>query len=233
MTVMIARARMETFWIRGTSLFSLYKKIMPKEDRFFDLFDQHAACITAGSLTLRRLLDGGPDVAGLCQTLIQQEEEADKIGLEVLQAIRRTFVTPFDRGDIKGLITSMDDAIDQMNKTAKTVLLFEVTTFEDEMRKMGDQIVKSADLTREAVPLLRAMRKNSARLNAITHEIVQLEEQSDHVHEDGLKGLLRKHGRQDPMAYIIGSEIYSHLEKVSDRFEDVANTITGIVIEHL
>jgi uncharacterized protein Yka (UPF0111/DUF47 family) len=127
----------------------------------------------------------------------------------------------------------MDDAIDQMNKTAKSVLLFEVTSFEEEMRVMGDQIVKSANLTREAVPLLRAMRKNSTQLNALTHEIVQLEEQSDHVHEDGLKKLLREHGRKDPMAFIIGSEIYSHLEKVSDRFEDVANTITGIVIEHL
>ena len=214
-------------------MFNLYKKIMPKEERFFDLFDQHAACLTAGSLTLRRLLDGGPDVAGLCQTLKQQEEEADKVGHEVLQAIRRTFITPFDRGDIKGLITSMDDAIDQMNKTAKSVLLFEVTSFEDEMRAMGDQIVKSATLTREAVPLLRAMRANSTRLNALTHEIVQLEEQSDHVHEDGLKKLLHEHGRTDPMAFIIGSEIYGHLEKVSDRFEDVANTIVGIVIEHL
>jgi predicted phosphate transport protein (TIGR00153 family) len=206
---------------------------MPKEERFFDLFDQHAACLTAGSLTLRRLLDGGPEVAGLCQTLMQQEEEADKISYEVLQAIRRTFVTPFDRGDIKGLITSMDDAIDQMNKTAKTVLLFEVTSFEEEMRAMGDQIVKSATLTREAVPLLRAMRTNSPRLNTLTAEIMQLEEQSDHVHEDGLKKLLHEHRRSDPMAFIIGSEIYGHLEKVSDRFEDVANTILGIVIEHL
>jgi len=214
-------------------VFNLFKKIMPKEERFFDLFDQHAACLTAGSQTLRRLLDGGPGVAGLCQTLRQQEEDADKIGHEVLQAIRRTFVTPFDRGDIKGLITSMDDAIDQMNKTAKAVLLFEVTSFEDEMRAMGDQIVKSANLTREAVPLLRAMRANSTRLNALTAEVIQLEEQSDHVHEVGLKKLLREHGHKDPMAFIIGSEIYSHLEKVSDRFEDVANTIIGIVIEHL
>ena len=61
-------------------MFNLFKKIMPKEERFFDLFDQHAACLTAGSQTLRRLLDGGPGVAGLCQTLRQQEEDADKIG---------------------------------------------------------------------------------------------------------------------------------------------------------
>jgi len=214
-------------------MLNLFKKIMPREERFFELFDRHAACLTAGSQTLRRLLDGGPDVAGLCQTLKLQEEEADIISHEVLQAIRRTFITPFDRGDIKGLITAMDDAIDQMNKTAKAVMLFEVTSFEDEMRAMGDQIVKSADLTREAVPLLRAMRKNSTRLHTLTGEIMQLEEQSDHVHEAGLRKLLREHGRRDPMAFIIGSEIYDHLEKVSDRFEDVANTVIGIVIEHL
>lgn len=214
-------------------MFSLIKKIMPREERFFDLFDRHAACLVAGARTLRRLLDGGPEVAGLCQTLRHQEEEADRIGHEVLQVIRRTFITPFDRGDIKGLITAMDDAIDQMNKTAKAVLLFEVASFAEEMRAMGDQIVKSADLTREAVPLLRAMRQNSARLHNLTAEIIQLEEQSDHVHEDGLRRLLREHGRADPMAYIIGAEIYDHLEKVTDRFEDVANTITGIVIEHL
>ena len=214
-------------------MFNLFKKIMPKEGRFFELFESHAACLTAGSLTLRKLLEGGPDVAALCKVLMSQEEEADAVSLEVLQAIRRTFITPFDRGDIKGLITAMDDAIDQMNKTAKAVLLFEVKKFEPEMRIMGDQIVKAAALTAEAVPLLRAMNKNANRLNALTGEIARIEEDSDHVHDDGLRGLLRGEGRRDPMAFIIGSEIYSHLEKVSDRFEDVANTVSGIVIEHM
>src|SRR6185295_18808987 len=105
-------------------MFNLFKKIMPKEERFFALFEAHAGCLTAGSLTLRKLLEGAPDVASLCKTLMSQEEEADAISHEVLQAIRRSFITPFDRGDIQGLITAMDDAIDQMNKTAKAVLLF-------------------------------------------------------------------------------------------------------------
>ena len=120
-----------------------FHKIMPREERFFTLFDRHAACLKAGSETLRKLLEGGPQVPVLCQTLMQQEHEADVIAHEVLQAIRRTFITPFDRGDIKGLITSMDDAIDQMNKTAKAILLFEVKTFEDPMRHMGDVDRKS------------------------------------------------------------------------------------------
>jgi uncharacterized protein len=209
-----------------------FKKLMPREDGFFDMFERHAACLTAGSLTLRRLLDGGPQVPALCQTLIAQEQQADDISLEVLQAIRRSFITPFDRSDIKGLITSMDDAIDQMNKTAKAVLLYDVKSFEPEMRTMGDQIVSAAALTAEALPLLRAMAKNTARINAITAEIIELEDQSDHMQEAGLKKLIGA-GRKDPMSFIIGSEIYEHLEKVADRFEDVANRVSGIVIEHL
>jgi uncharacterized protein len=210
-----------------------FRAIMPKEERFFPLFVQHATIVVAGAEALRGVLQGGAEVERYCTVISERETEADAVTREVLTAVRRTFITPFDRGDIQDLISSMDDAIDQMNKTAKTVLLFEVTSFEEEMRAMGDQIVKSANLTREAVPLLRAMRMNSTRLNALTAEIMQLEEQSDHVHEDGLKKLLHEHGRKDPMAFIIGSEIYGHLEKVSDRFEDVANTIVGIVIEHL
>ncbi len=214
-------------------MFNFFKKIMPREERFFDLFEKHAACLTAGSLTLRKLLDGGPDIAMNCKILMGQEEQADAIGHEVLQAIRRTFITPFDRGDIQGLITAMDDAIDQMNKTAKAVLLFDVREFTPEMRLMGDQIVQAATLTAEAIPLLRRMNPNSNRLIVLTTKIAELEEASDHVHDDGLRNLLGAKGRKDPMAFIIGSEIYSHLEKVSDRFEDVANTVSGIVIEHM
>jgi uncharacterized protein len=214
-------------------MFNLFKKIMPKEERFFELFETHASCLTAGSLTLRKLLEGGPEVSALCKTLMNQEEEADAIGHEVLQAIHRSFITPFDRGDIKDLITAMDDAIDQMNKTAKAVLLFEIKKFEPEMRLMGDQIVQAAALTAEAIPLLRKMNPNAKRLLALASQIANIEEASDHVHDNGLRGLLTAKGRRDPMAFIIGSEIYSHLEKVTDRFEDVANTVSGIVIEHM
>jgi uncharacterized protein len=214
-------------------MFDLFKKIMPREERFFDMFDRHAVCLRDGSVTLRKLLDGGPQVPQLCARLMAQEQEADTISHEVLLAIRRTFITPFDRGDIKGLITAMDDAIDQMNKTAKTILLFEVRSFEEPMRQMGDQIVKAAALAVELVPLLRSMRQHSSRLHTLTGEIIRLEEESDQVHEVGLKKLFLEQGRKDPMAFIVGSEIYEHLEKVADRFEDVANTVSGIVIEHL
>lgn len=210
-----------------------FYKIMPREERFFDMFERHGQCLVACSRTLRELLDGGPKVKDLCAQIATQEHDADLITHEVLQAIRRSFITPFDRGDIRGLIDSMDDSIDQMNKTAKAVMLFEVERFEEPMRQTGDLIIKAANLTNEAVPLLRSMRANAPRLNVITEEIVRIEEQSDQVCLDGLKGLLQGPARGDAMAYITGAEIYDHLEKVVDCFEDVANRVNGIVIEHL
>jgi hypothetical protein len=210
-----------------------FHRIMPHEERFFDMFERHAACLTAGSGALRAMLDGGKEVAAQCEAIARHEHEADVITQEVLEAIRRSFITPFDRGDIRGLIVSMDDAIDQMNKTAKAVILFEVDRFEEPMRRTGDVAVKAAALTGEAMPLLRALGPNAPRLNAITGEIVRLEEESDQLCLDGLKALLHGPAKKDAMAYIKGSEIYDHLEKVVDCFEDVANRVSGLVIEHL
>ena len=85
----------------------------------------------------------------------------------------------------------------------------------------------------EAIPLLSKVGANAARLNAIAEEVMRVEGRADDLHEQGLKDLFRHHGRSDPMAYLIGSEIYGQLEKVVDRFEDVANEISGIVIENV
>jgi predicted phosphate transport protein (TIGR00153 family) len=210
-----------------------FQALMPREAGFFDLFDRHAATLVAGAGALRQMLDGDVPIAEGCTRIVQHETEADDITREVLIAVRRTFVTPFDRGDIKDLITSLDDAIDQMQKTAKAVTLFEVETFEPAMKEMGAVIVTAAERTREAVALLRDMRRNGARLNAVTEEVTHLEEQADGMHDTGLKTLFKAHRHSDPMAYIVGVEIYDHLEKVMDRFEDVANRINGIVLEHL
>src|SRR5215469_13671156 len=112
-----------------------FQALMPKEARFFALFEEHAGIVVAGAEALRGLLQGGNTVASYCQQIFQREAEADDVTREVLLAVRRTFVTPFDRTDIQDLITSMDDAIDQMNKTAKTIVLFEVQSFEPQMQQ--------------------------------------------------------------------------------------------------
>src|ERR1700731_2509076 len=208
-----------------------FRALMPKEERFFELFTRHAQVTLTGAEALRGLLQGGDDVLRLCKEISARENEADEITREVLTALRRSFITPLDRGDIKDLITSMDDAIDQMNKTAKVITLFELRNFERPMQEMGEIIVRAANLSMEAVPLLRSIGKESSRLNALTEEIIRIEEQADQLHDQGRKELFL--AQTNAIAFVIGTEVYEHLEKVVDRFEDVANEISAIVIENV
>src|SRR6202047_1262216 len=129
-----------------------FQSLMPKEERFFQLFEKHATIVVAGAEALRGLLRGGDNIEACCKEIFQREAEADDVTRQVLLAVRRTFVTPFDRTDIQDLITSMDDAIDQMNKTAKAIVLFEVKDFEPHMQEMSDIILQSAKLVQQAVP---------------------------------------------------------------------------------
>jgi predicted phosphate transport protein (TIGR00153 family) len=210
-----------------------FNALMPKEQRFFDLFAQHSEVVVAGAQALRAMLEGGDAVPHHCQTIMDRERDADNVTREVLIAVRRTFITPIDRGAIRNLITAMDNTIDQMQKTAKTIILFNVRTFTPQMKDMGDAIVKSAVLMREAVPLLRSITKEAGRLASLTEQISQIEERGDELHDAGLKELYQKCADANAMGFFIGHEIYDHLEKVVDRFDDVANRISGVVIDHV
>ncbi|PDT53637.1 MULTISPECIES: DUF47 domain-containing protein [Sinorhizobium] len=214
-------------------MLGLFRKLLPREDRFFDLFEQHSRTVLEAAEALKALLAGGPDIERHCDRIVQLEDEADGITREVLLAVRRSFITPFDRGDIKDLIQSMDDAIDMMHKTVKTIRLYEQQSFDPGMRAMGAAVVEAAHLVAEAIPLLNRIGVNAHRLSTIAEEVTRVEGRSDELHEQGLKDLFKRHGSTNPMAYIIGSEIFSELEKVVDRFEDVANEISGIVIENV
>ena len=211
-----------------------FQALMPREDKFFDLFNRHAAILVQGAEALRDLLEGGDiSVTEACKRIVSHENEADAVAREVLIGVRRSFITPFERGDIKDLIGLLDDSIDQMQKTAKAIMLFEVWEFTPQMRQMADIIVRCATLTVEAVGLLGEMRQKAGRINAITEEIVKLEEQADELNDAGIKALYLAHRDHNAMQFIVGNEIHDHLEKVVDRFEDVANRINGIVIEQV
>ena len=172
-------------------MFRLFRYMMPKEERFFDLFAQHAEVVVAGAEALRAMLEGGERVAALPRIVMERENEADEITREVLMAVRRTFITPFDRGNIKDLITSMDNAIDQMQKTAKTVMLFEVRDFTPQMREMGDAIVDCAKLVREAMPLLRSISAEATSSPAHRADLAA-RGPADELHDLGLKELYRR-----------------------------------------
>ncbi|TVV71008.1 DUF47 family protein [Sphingomonas solaris] len=219
-----------------SSMLRWFQALMPKQGRFFELFEDHAATLVAGADALAQLLEGSDTMAVHCREIFTREQEADDITREVLQDVRRTFITPFDRSAITGLIGSMDDAIDQMNQTAKAITLYEVTEFRPQMRDMGGIIVEAARITAEAIPLLRSLGTNAGRLHELTERLVRIEGHADEIHDAGLKALFKAQKQEDgqgsPMGFIVGREIYGHLEKIVDRFEDVANEIQGLVIDH-
>jgi len=214
-------------------MFRWFRAFLPREERFFDLFARHSAVVGQGARALQDMLRGGDETPVYCQRVNQFENDADGITREVLTAVRRTFITPFDRGDIKNLITAMDDAIDQMQQTAKAVLLFEVRSFEPFMREIGTLLVECSDLVARVLPLMQSIGSNVTTITAITEELTKLEGRVDDLHDIGLRELFLKHRDANAMDFIVGAEIYDHLEKVADRFDDVANEINSIMIEQV
>ncbi len=210
-----------------------FHALLPREDRFFDLFARHAEAVVAGAIALRAMLEGGDAVSSNYKTVMDREQDADNVTREVLIAVRRTFITPFDRGDIKDLITAMDNSIDQMQKTAKTIMLFDQRSFTRQQKEMGDAVVEAAHLAKEAIPLLSAISNNAARISSISEQISKIEGRADELHDLGLQELYRASQPSNSLAFFVGIEIYDHLEKVVDRFDDVANEIHGIMLENV
>jgi uncharacterized protein len=210
-----------------------FHALLPRDERFFDLFARHSDAVAAGAKALREMLDGGDAIPRHYKTVVDREHDADNVTREVLIAVRRTFITPFDRGGVKDLITSMDNTIDQMLKTAKTIMLFDQRSFTPQQREMADAVVMCAALVREAMPLLSEMNANAGRLSEISEQISQIEGRTDELHDAGLHQLYLANQPSSPMAFFVGVEVYDHLEKVVDRFDDVGNEISGIVIENV
>lgn len=216
---------------RRVPMLGWFQSLLPKQGRFFEQFEAHATTLTAGAQSLAKLLAGEGEAATHIAAIVDEEHRADDITRDVLQEVRRVFITPFDRSAIIGLIGVMDDAIDQMNGFATATDLYAVTTFTAEMRAMSGVIVDAARVTAEALPLLRSIGTNATRINELTARMIELEGDADRIHADGLRALYRSVDG-DALRFVVGRELYNNLERVVDRFEDVANAIQGIVIDH-
>lgn len=211
-------------------MFAWFQRMLPRTGNFFELFEAHAVTVVAGADALARLLqDGSRDHI---REIIEREHDADEIIREMLRSVRETFLTPFDRGAITSLIGAMDDAIDEMQAAAQAIDLYEVTSFEQEMKDMAAIIVDAARLTAEAMPLLRDVGRNGARLHELTERLVRMESHADEIHAAGLKKAFKAVGPGDPLKFAVHRELFKHLERIVDAFEDVANEIDGIVIDH-
>jgi predicted phosphate transport protein (TIGR00153 family) len=212
-------------------MFNWFQSLLPRTSDFFSMFESHAATLVAGADALAALMDGRTVAEDHIAEINRREHEADDIIRQVLRSVRQTFLTPFDRGAITSLIGAMDDTIDEMQSTARAVALYEVRSFEPEMKQMAGMIVEAARLTAEAIPMLRDLSRNGSRIHVLTEKVVRLETSADDVHARGLKRAFEQLSGT-PMQFVVTSEIYQHLERISDAFEDVANEIDGIVIDH-
>ncbi len=217
---------------RVPHMFAWFQRLLPKTGNFFELFEAHAVTITAAADALSRLFQGNGPNADHIREIMEREHDADNIIREVLQTVRTTFLTPFDRSAITSLIGAMDDAIDEMQAAAGAVDLYEVTQFEPEMRDMTAIIVDAARLTAEAMPLLRDVGRNGTRLHELTERLVRMEGHADDIHDAGIKRAFKEYGETDTLRFVVAREIYKHLERITDALEDVANEIDGIVIDH-
>jgi uncharacterized protein Yka (UPF0111/DUF47 family) len=218
------------------TVLNLFRAFMPKDGRFFELFQQHSLYIVSGAEALRAMLDGGEAVQQHHRDVLAHEDAADSITREVAQAVRRTFVTPFDRGDIQALISRMDDTIDEMKSTAKAISTYEMRHFEPNMRFMGDAIVRCAGLVKDAIPLLSNIGKNSSQISEYCEQIRRMEGEADEIHDEGVTVLFRaacEERPQNALRYLARREVFDRLERTVDHFDDLANEIESIVVEHV
>ena len=213
-------------------MFNWFQRLLPKTSDFFGMFEAHVATLVAAANALDQLAGDGQAAADEhIREIDRREHEADDIIRQVLRSVRQTFLTPFDRGAITSLIGAMDDTIDEMQSTGRAISLYELKTFEPEMKEMTRIIVDAARLTAEAIPLMRNISRNGAEIHILTEKVVGLEGDADDVHARGLKRAFEQQ-YDKPMQFIISREIYKHLERITDAFEDVAYEIDGIVIDH-
>jgi len=212
-------------------MFAWFQRLLPRKGDFFGMFEAHAATLVAAADALRQLSNDGAGTGDVLRVIRDREHDADEVIRQVLTEVRRTFLTPFDRGAITSLIGAMDDTIDEMLATARAIDLYELRELRPEMKEIVDLISRSADVINQAVPLLRNVSANGLKLHELTGFVVNLEGQADEIHANGLKRAFQT-ARADPLQFAVAREVFKNLERVMDAFEDVANEIDGLVIDH-
>ena len=213
-------------------MFAWFQRLLPRTGGFFEMFEAHALALTAAADATGRLFQGGAKCHEHIREIREREHDADEIVREMLKTIRHTFLTPFDRGAITALIGSMDDAIDEMQSAASAVDVYELKDFDPGMRDMAAIVVDASRLVAEAMPLMRDVGRNGGRLHELTERLVRMEGHADEIHTVGLKSAYQKYRETSPISFAVRREIYKHLERIVDAFEDVANQIDSIVIDH-
>jgi len=207
----------------------MFGRLMPQEGRFFELFNEHAGQVVQGSRELAALMASGDDLERRAHNIESIEKRADRITRSTIELLHKTFITPIDRDDIHQLISKMDDILDLIEDAAQLMFLYDVRVPTPEAKKLADICVVCCEKMQSAVALLSSM-DNAAAIMTICTEIDRLESDADHVMRAAIARLFRD--EPDVRELIKLRTVYEHLETVTDRCEDVANIIQGIVLEN-
>ncbi|AUX42728.1 hypothetical protein SOCE26_041610 [Sorangium cellulosum] len=196
---------------------------------FFDALANHAQRSVAASTLLQEMLDRLEDAPALAKRISELEDEGDKITHGCLAALHQTWITPLDREEIHALITGLDNVLDCIEAAAMRVVLFEIDGALPDARGLAQAVVDACTVMSSAVESLKDMKRQPDLL-ALCVEINKIENVADGLYRNGLASLFKK--GNDPLVVMKWRDIYDLMENATDRCEDVANIIEGIVLEH-
>lgn len=206
----------------------MFGRLMPQEGRFFDLFTRHAAEIVEGARALAAMMSGTADIEQHAHAIESIEKRGDKIVRETLTLLHKTFITPLDRNEIHLLITQMDNILDLSEDVAHAMYLYDIREATPEAKQLADLCLACAEKVKAAVSLL-GEGDQASTIMTLCAEIDRLEAEADHVMRSAMARLFRNEA--NPLQVIKLKELYDMLEGVTDRCEDVANVLEGIVLE--
>ena len=201
-------------------------RLFPRDEQFFDLFNQMADEIRAAAGLLEQLLATDPPDVSKCDPIKDAEHRCDALTHDTIQRLHRTFVTPFDREDLYALATSLDNVMDAIDHAAQLVRLYNIDHIRPGTRELAHTVTASADRLHAALDALA--KKKPVHPHAV--EINRLENEADRVYQEAIRGLFE--GEKDPIMVIKWKEFYDMLEVITDCCEDVANVIEGVVVKH-
>lgn len=207
----------------------MLEKLMPKSDEFFDDFDAQCAVTVEGARLLHSLLSDYRDVATKVQALKAIEHKGDEVTHAAFNRLHKQFITPFDRAQIHSLLSRIDDVLDLTNASAARLQYYEIQSSLPDATELARLLVICTEKVQEVVAALRLIKKPEQIL-AGCQDIKRLEAQADEALRAGL-GRLFKSGA-DPLTIIKWKEIYDLIETATDKCQDVANVIEGVVLEH-
>lgn len=207
----------------------MLSKLFPREGRFFDLFGQSADLIVQASNEFRTMLSDFSNAESHSHKIKDIEHQADEVTHRTMEMLHTTFITPLDREDIHQLISRMDDIVDYMEACSQRFFLYNITKVTPEMRKLTDVCVRAAECVKKAVLGLNNLKHSQEMLKDCV-EINRLENEADHILRSAIANLFLH--EPDTRELIKLKEVYELLEAATDRCEDVANIIEGIVLSY-